>query len=211
MPRRGWTTPTAASRPRPNTIRSTTCSPTCGCISTSATAPFVPFVEVDGQVEGNDFRTLIRENPYIVTGFVLPKNTVDYNLRFGVSGNAGNRFAYRIFIGMSWIENARYWYGLNFPQAETAADNYLQFGIAQARRNTAVIGGELNWRPARDFRIDWEVRGFMHDFTARIGEHKLGGGLPALETTLSMQYDHRRFSIGARPVWSAPATGRGSP
>ena len=37
----------------------------------------------------------------------------------------------------------------------------------------------------------------MHDFTARIGEHKLGGGLPALETTLSMQYDHRRFSIGA--------------
>lgn len=158
---------------------------------------FVPFIEVDGRVEGNDFRTLVRENPYVITGFVLPKNTVDYNLRFGVSGNVGNRFAYRLFICMTWLENARYWYGMNFPQAETTTDNYLQFGIAQARRNTAVIGGELRWRPARDFRIDWEVRGFMHDFTARIGEHKLGGGLPALETTLKMQYDHRRFSIGA--------------
>lgn len=158
---------------------------------------FVPFIEVDGQVQNNDFRSLIRENPYVITGFVLPKNTVDYNLRFGVAGNFGNRLNYRLFIGMTWTENARYWFGMNFPTAERPLDNYLQFGIVQARRNTPVIGGELSWRPARDFRIDWEVRGFMHDFTAKTGDRKLAGGLPALKTALKMRYDHRRFSIGA--------------
>lgn len=158
---------------------------------------FVPFIETDGQIRGNDFRSLIRENPYVVTGLVLPKNTVDYNLRFGVSGNFGNRFSYRLFICMTWVENARYWYGLNFPQAGEPAADFLQFGAVQARRNTASLGGEISWRPARDFRIDWEVYGFSHDFTARIGDRKLDGGLPALESKLAMKYAHRRFSIGA--------------
>jgi len=158
---------------------------------------FVPFLEADGELHDNSFRSLIRENPYVITGMALPKSTVDYNLRFGVSGNVSNKFAYRLFVCMTWTENARYWFGLNLPQAEEPTSNFLQFGVVQARRNTAVLGGELTWRPARDFRIEWTLRGYLHDFIAKAGDRELGGGLPALESTLGLKYDHRKFSIGA--------------
>lgn len=157
---------------------------------------FVPFIEVDGELYDNGFRSLIRENPYVVTGLVLPKNTVDYNLRFGVSGNFANKFSYRLFVCMTWVENARYWFGMNFPRAEEPTGNYLLFGVVQARRNTATVGGELAWRPARDFRVELLLHGYLHDFIARSGDHKFGGGLPALESTLRLKYDHRKFSIG---------------
>ncbi len=158
---------------------------------------FVPFIEADGKLHDNSFGSLIKENPYVITGLSLPKSTVDYNLRFGVKGNVSNKFAYRLFVCMTWTENARYWFGLNLPQADIPTSNYLQFGIVQARRYTSLLGGELSWRPARDFRVDLKLDGYMHDFIATAADHKLGGGLPAFESTLALKYDHRKFSIGA--------------
>lgn len=156
---------------------------------------FVPFVGFDGEVERNDFRSLMHENPYLITGFALPKNTVHYNLRFGTEGDFASRFSYRIFVEMSWIENARYWYGLNFPQASEPAHNFLQFGVAQARRNTATLGLDLKWRPTTDLLIQGSLQGFLHDFRARLDSHDLAGGLPALRSKLKIEYTHRKFSV----------------
>lgn len=156
---------------------------------------FTPFIEFDGELHGNSFRDLVYENPYVLTGLALPKSTVDYTLRFGVAGNLNNKFAYRLFVAMTWVENARYWFGMNLPQGGPSAVNPLQFGVLQARRNTATVGGELKWKLARDLRMEFTLRGYLHDFIARIGEQKLGGGLPALESALKLRYDHRRFSL----------------
>lgn len=156
---------------------------------------FVPFAGFDGEVERNDFRSLLKENPYLITGFALPKNTVHYNLRFGAEGNLSNRFSYRLHIEMSWIENARYWYGINFPMAESANRNFLQFGVAQARRNTATLGVDLKWRPVADLMIQGTVLGYLHDFRGQLGEQMLAGGLPALRSTLKAEYAHRKFTI----------------
>lgn len=154
---------------------------------------FVPFAGFDGDVEYNDFRSLIHENPYLITGLSLPKNTVNYNLRFGAEGNLSSRFSYRLFVEMSWIENARYWYGLNFPQLGDY--NFLQFGVAQARRNTATLGIDLKWRPAADLTIQGSLHGYLHDFLGKVEGHTLGGGLPALRSSLKAEYAHRKFTI----------------
>lgn len=158
---------------------------------------FVPYVGFDSEIERNDFRSLLRENPYTTTGLWLPKNTVSYNLRAGVEGNLSNRLSYRLHFTMSWLENARYWYGVNLSSEEQTSNNYLQFAVAQARRNTATIGAELKWRPATDWLIQGSVTGYLHDFTAQIEGHDLCGGLPALESKLKVSYHHRKFTIRA--------------
>lgn len=158
---------------------------------------FVPFVEFDSRLETNTLRELMRENPYLYTGTCAKKNTVGYNLRFGIEGNLSNRFSYRLFVVMSRVENARYWYGINAWSEEHTGENFLLFGLTQARRNSATLGGELKWRPGQDWLIQFLLHGHLHDFTARFGDHLLGGGLPALESTLKVEYSHRRFSIGA--------------
>ena len=156
---------------------------------------FTPFIEFDSELQGNSFRDLVHENPYVLTGLALKKSTVDYTLRFGAAGNLSNKFSYRLFVAMTWVENARYWFGMNLPQGGPSAVNPLQFGVWQARRNTATIGGELKWKLARDLQMELTLRGYLHDFVARIGGQKLGGGLPALESALKVRYDHQRFSL----------------
>lgn len=156
---------------------------------------FVPFIGFDGHVERNDFRSLVHENPYLVTGLALPKNTVNYNLRFGTEGEFSSRFSYRLFIEMSWVENARYWYGCNFHNSELVGNNYLQFGVEQARRNTATLGLDLKWRPVADFTLQGSLQGYLHDFQGKIGENHLAGGLPALRSSLKAEYAHRKFTL----------------
>lgn len=156
---------------------------------------FVPFIEFDGEMERGDFRSLLQENPYTITGLALGKNTILYNLRVGAAGEVGSRFSYRIFLAMTWYENARYWFGINYPNTQ-GVRNFLQFGVIQARQNTPSLGGELKWRPGQDWLIEFLVRGYMHDFMGYIGDFKLAGGRPALESGLKVSYNHRRFSVG---------------
>jgi hypothetical protein len=80
---------------------------------------FVPYVEVDGELQNNSYYSLVRRNPYVAIlgeGFgalqanlALP-NTELYNVRFGVSGHSANsKFAYRFYANMSFMTNALYW------------------------------------------------------------------------------------------------------
>ncbi len=153
----------------------------------------VPYLELGGDSDYNDFRSLLHENPYLITGLALPKNTVNYHVRFGFEGNIVNRLSYRLFVSYGWDENARYWYGVNLSES----CNFLQFGVEQARRNTASVGAELKWRPATDWLIQGAVYGYIYNTRAELLAHELAGGLPALRANLKGTYTHRKFSVGA--------------
>ena len=156
---------------------------------------FVPFIELDGEMRGSDFRSLSLENPYLKSGLALDKNWVDYHLRLGAMGEISSKFHYRLTLSLTCSENAHYWYGMNFP--EQGDSNYLQFGVAQARRDQLSIGLNLGWRPTSGLLLSWETRASHYKFSAWRGEHKLGGGLPALTSTLKAEYESRRIRIGA--------------
>lgn len=157
---------------------------------------FVPFVEVDGDVAYNDFRSLSLENPYLQSGLSLEKNTVNYNLRAGAAGEVNGKFRYRLTLALQWSENARYWYGMNFP--EEGEENFLQFGVKQGRRNHASVGVELGGRPTSGLLLEWNATASHYEFLAWIApDAKLGGGVPALESKLKIEYACRRFKVGA--------------
>ncbi len=158
---------------------------------------FVPYVELDGDLSKRDFRSLALENPYVVTGLSLDKNSVNYNIRAGAEGNFSSRFSYRLYLGLTFGENSPYWYGLNFPNGDVANGNYLQFGVEQARHNYSTAGLDIGWKIARDFMFDFSIQGYIHGGSAYLYDHRLSCGLPSLKSKLSLKYEHRSFTIGA--------------
>ena len=69
---------------------------------------FVPYVELDGTLKHNDMRELMETNLYYVPRYtdLMPRNTVDYSVRVGVSGRlVEDKLIYRLFVGYSFIEN----------------------------------------------------------------------------------------------------------
>ncbi len=158
---------------------------------------FVPFLELNSTLAATDFFSLSQINPYLATGMSMPKSQVDYNLRIGADGSLSTKFTYRVLINFTWSENALYWFGLNFPNAQVQNHNFLQFGIRQARRDQVSIMGELEWRIVRDLMLELRLEGATYDFDGYMSSYKLGGGLPAFKSGLKLGYDHKRFSVAA--------------
>ncbi len=158
---------------------------------------FVPYLAIEGELEQNDFGHLVEENPYLITGRSLEKNTVSYLFRLGADGNLNNRFAYRLYFEMRLMENARYYYALNFFDQDQVGANYLLFDIRQGRRDVASVGGELRWRPGRNWLLEIMARAYSFDTTQDIQGVILSCGLPTLEAALRIGYTHERFSVRA--------------
>lgn len=156
---------------------------------------FVPYVEVDGELQNNSYYSLVRKNPYVSmlrgdnvalqSGKALA-NTELYNVRFGVSGHsASSKFAYRFYANMSFMNNAIYWYNVN----------QIFFGVEQARRNIWSLCAAVDYKPISQLLLTAEVKGSLYtNFTDRL----VADALPPVEALLSVRYTHKKFTVGAK-------------
>lgn len=143
---------------------------------------FIPFIEVDGELQNNDYMSLTRENPYIIPGTALQRNTMGYNFRFGIAGNAArDRIAYRLLVGLSIVDNCRFWY---------VADDMF-FGVATARRNALWFDAEFTYRPVSSFALSLAATG--HSYSSDID---INLGCPAFESQAKAEYSVRRWKFG---------------
>ena len=149
---------------------------------------FVPYVELDGTLKHNDMRELMETNLYYVPRYtdLMPRNTVDYSVRVGVSGRlVEDKLIYRLFVGYSFIENHNFWY------CYTPTTRYEGFSLVQGRLNVMSLNGELEFRPVSNFTFSIGGRGLTYT------EHQtLSIGLPEFEGTVRARYHHRKFSVG---------------
>ncbi len=172
---------------------------------------FKPFVEADGKVRENSFRSLTRQNPYVAggvqtddgRGLWLDKSSVDYNARLGLGGTLWrNRFDYRVYVGFSIRDHHVYWYG------ELAADRQKEgFSGAlmpvQSRQTVSSLHGEIIYRPVSQMRIDLGVHGFIYNDEPlrfdgrRIG---LGNGEPQFRADGAVRYQGRKIAFGIRAL-----------
>ncbi len=172
---------------------------------------FRPFVEADGKVQDNSFRSLARQNPYVAggvqteegTGLWLDKSSVDYNVRLGLGGTLWrNRFDYRVYVGFSIRDHHVYWYG------NLAADRQ-QEGFSGAlmpvlsRQTVSSLHGEIIYRPVSQLRIDLGVHGFIYNddrlrmYGRRIG---LGNGEPQFRANAAIRYQGRKIAFGVNAL-----------
>ena len=144
---------------------------------------FVPFIEADGEMRNNGYMSLTRINPYVIPG-TTADNTLQYNARVGFSGNvAGDRLAYRILLGASFAEKDLFWY----------VQDYMWFGVENARRNTLYFKAELTYRPVSGFILTAGAEG--RSFSKKSG---LNNAVPAFEGHAGAEYNYRGWKFGVR-------------
>ncbi len=154
---------------------------------------FVPYVEVNGELQNNSYYSLVRRNPYvaILTGgnglyslsaeSALP-NTELYNVRFGVSGHSSNsKFAYRFYANMSFMRNALYWFNIN----------QIFFGVERADRNIWSLCGAIDYKPISQLLITAQVTGSLYSNFSSVAD-----AMPPVEAALKARYTHRKFTVG---------------
>lgn len=156
---------------------------------------FVPYVELDGTLQNNSLRELMQKNPYYTPSYggLMPKNTVDYSLRIGVSGRLiEDKLIYRLFVGYSFLENHNFWYAYRWPTDLSGGASLLGFDLMQGRLNAMSLNGEIEFRPVSNFTFSIGGRGLTYT------EHEsISIGLPEFEGTIRARYHHPKFSIGA--------------
>ena len=152
---------------------------------------FVPYVEVDGELQNNSYYSLVRRNPYIAilggadgslsADSVVP-NTELYNVRFGVSGHsASSKFAYRFYANMSFMKNAIYWYNIN----------QIFFGVESADRNIWSLCGAIDYKPISQLLLTAQVKGSLYTNFANVED-----AMPNIEALVRARYTHKKFTLG---------------
>ena len=152
---------------------------------------FVPYVEVDGELQNNSYYSLVRQNPYVAilggvkgslsADSVVP-NTELYNVRFGVSGHsASSKFAYRFYANMSFMTNAIYWYNID----------QVFFGVESANRNIWSLCGAVDYKPISQLLLTAEVKGFLYSNFSTVKD-----AMSPIEALVRARYTHKRFTVG---------------
>lgn len=155
----------------------------------------IPFIELDGSLHNNSYYSLASRQIYVEFEDKDLRNTVDYNLRFGASGRFGrNRFGYRLYADMSFVENSLYWYNYD----------YIWLRTCTARQNIFSVNLEFDYRPIEPLTLSLGVSGrFVTDF-ASVEGHSIAGGIPPVDGFVKLRYNHRKFSAGVHVRICAP-------
>ncbi len=153
---------------------------------------FKLFVEIDGSLESNDFRSLSERNPYVGSGTWLGKSTANYHLRGGLAGHTANRrFNYRGYVEFTVSDDHVYW---TLPAVDFEAPNAYAAGWfrpMQGRQTAFTIAGEATWRPVTAFAV--EMAAALHFYDDEIA---LAPGASKGEARVGLRYEGRRFRIG---------------
>ena len=152
---------------------------------------FVPFVRLGGGLRTNDYFSLNRRNPYIVSGLTAP-DTQEYDLRGGITGSASTTFSYRLYAGMSLMKNYLFMTNL-YEDGNTA-----RFGGIVDRLTMFTAGGELDFIFGRDFHLtaDMQYCAYKTRYVVRAAD------LPGLTASLRLGYygDKFSFSLGGKYI-----------
>ena len=161
---------------------------------------FVPYIEVDGELRNNDYRSIISQNhyasvlalpgevapivPFGFNGITALPNTAIYNVRLGISGHTpNNKFAYRLWANMSFHLNSLYWYNVN----------QLFFNAEVADREIWSLCASIDYKPISQLLITAQIKGSLY------GNHaKVNDAMPPVEGLVKVRYTHKRFAVGAR-------------
>ncbi len=172
---------------------------------------FKPFVEVDGEVHDNSFRSLTRLNPYVAEGTWLGKSSVDYNVRLGLGGALWhNRFDYRVYVAFSIHDNHLYWTGNSFADRQNSwFSGFLTPDLS--RQTVGSLHGELIYRPVSQLQIDLGLHGYLYNDERVFKDYKrieLGNGDPQFRGNAAVRYRGRKIACGltaraeSRRSWS---------
>lgn len=160
---------------------------------------FKPFLELDGGVRDNSFRSLTRQNPYVASSEWCAKSSVDYRIRAGLGGSLWHdSFDYRLYAAVSIRDHHVYWYG-SFAAEGDATLFFGNLSPALSRQTVLSLHGEIVYRPVSQLKMELGLHGFIHNDEAILiygRRTKLGNGEPAFRVHAAVRYEGRKIAFG---------------
>lgn len=166
-----------------------------------------PFIELDGSLRDNSFRSLTRLNPYVASPvedatlgplFAPAKSSVDYNGRFGVGGSLWReRFNYRLYAQFSIHDNHLYWFGAPRTLSQGDGGEELQMpypGLllpTYDRQTVTSFNGEVEWRPVSPLRVWLGAHGYIYN-----DDTWMGNGSASFKGDAGLRFDGRKIAFG---------------
>ncbi len=181
-----------------------------------------PFIEIDGEVEENSYRTLVAGNRYLDGVPWLDRATVIYRGRLGIGGAVDrDRFSYRLFAQFEIDDNWRYIYSALTLDDPAAFDESMggALGVLQARRTVTSVNAECEFRPIPELLMGLDAHLYIYNHDAKdyyfseTERSQLEGGEPLFRGNFSLRYENDRLVAGmglgmeSRRTWSAVAYG----
>ncbi|WP_300904807.1 hypothetical protein [uncultured Alistipes sp.] len=156
-----------------------------------------PFVEVDGGLETNDFRSLTLRNPYLAGPMWGDRSSADYNARAGIGGSLWRgKVNYRLYAGFSIRDDHLYWIAarsLFFRDGGQEAEvDFAHFLPVRGRQTVGSLRGEVEYRPVTGFLLTLGGSGYLYN-----DEEQYANGEPAFRGDVALRYEGRRISFGA--------------
>lgn len=144
---------------------------------------FVPFVEVDGRLQNNGYRSTSLQNPFAAAGLVMP-NTAEYNGRAGITGSFSSSFSYKAYAGVTFFRKLNFFAYLPDATFGYLTDNATRF----------TVGAELDGRVSGSFSL--EAAAHYYGYTLKNLDK--AGDRPDFDVSLNLRYDYRdKFTIRA--------------
>lgn len=153
---------------------------------------FVPFLDLDGVVQHNDFQSLSHQNPYILPSLWLDRASVKYQTRLGIRGSLWHdNFTYRLYGEVAKCKNHLTWFALQVNDG-THLDAPSSFVILPLMKDLteASLHAEMELRPISALKFSLGMHAFYYD-TDSIIEN----GLSKFKGTFSVEYDGKKVGV----------------
>lgn len=156
-----------------------------------------PFAEADGDLVGNDYRSLTLRNPYLAGPVWGDRSSAEYNARAGIGGSLWRgKVNYRLYAGFSVRDDHLYWIasrGLFFRDgAQEAEVDFAHFLPVRGRQTVGSLRAEVEYRPATSFLMTLGAGGYFYN-----DDEYYANGEADFRGDVALRYEGRRISFGA--------------
>lgn len=142
---------------------------------------FVPYIEVDGGLKSNDYRSLVSMNPYVMA---LPvANTSEYNGRIGIMGSFSSAFSYKVYGGLTHAQGLATF--SNYYKSYVSYGNL--FNVMCDTVTMWTVGADFEGRVSGAFGLEASLQ--YKGFSKKSYEHV--SGVPNFTGRLDLRYSIR--------------------
>ena len=147
------------------------------------------FARVDGELETNDYRDIVKENPYIYSGLNVKNTDRQYQFTGGVKGRFSSNVSYIISAGYSQVKN-QYFFAqqpvFNPSLSSALLIGYVQnkFGVVYDDINLLELASDLHLKWNKELSFDASAKFYQYD----MDKQKKPWHMPGFEMSVDANY-----------------------
>jgi hypothetical protein len=150
---------------------------------------FIPYAAITGSVQRNGFRTITRDNPFVLSQIELQNSIVRYNVFGGIRGSVSDRVSFNTSIGLNKTDNTPLFVN------DTLLSRQNRFTVVYDEVSTFTMMGELTYQNNKK----WNAGTRLEIFSYSTDNEDRAWHLPAYRLSVNGHYNlFDKLELGAQ-------------